>query len=194
MQEKQFFEQKNFALKRLNEALKKGEVDKAILPIIRYVNSLEDFYTTSTCAGRIVLLQDLGSKKEDFHVERWHRKIKFSELKKSLEKLPDKGATRLIQESGILHMVARNSENGTLLLKIALASGFKHSGFQVFKEPRFLVEICSSERIDVPIALNGNLIVDEKYLKYLVKLANEKFLKSQKKLKRLEKELKENVK
>ena len=193
MQKKQFSDQKNFALKRLNEALKKGEVDKEILPIVNYFNSLEDFYTTSTCAGRIVLLQDLGSKKEDFHVERWHRKVKFSELKKSLEKLPDKGTTRLIQESGILHMVARKSEKGILLLKIALVSGFKHSGFQVFKEPRFLVEICGSERIDVPIAMDGKLLVNEQYLKYLTKLANEKFLKSQKKLKRLEKALKDNL-
>ena len=194
-EDKRFSNQKNFALRRLKNAMEKNEVDEGIIPIINYINSLDDFYTTSTCSGRISLLQDVGSKKDNFHIGKWHRKVKFSEIKEKIkEKLPSKGITWFKEESSILHVVAKTFEKGKFLLNLALSSGFKHSGIQGFKEGRFLVEICSSERVDVPIAENGKILVSEKYLKYLTKIANKKFSISQKRLKRFDEILRENLK
>lgn len=187
---RRFSNQKKFALLRLEKALKRGEVDQAILPLIQYINSLDNFYTTSTCSGRIAILQDLGSKKENFHLKKWHREVEFSELKSVIEKLPSKGITWFIQESSIMHIVSKNFEGGVNLLRLALSNGFKHSGFQGLKDGRFIVEICSSERMEVPIASDGNLLVSDEYLKYILNLANKKFLKSQLRLKKFERVLK----
>jgi tRNA wybutosine-synthesizing protein 3 len=187
-----FEHQKKFALKRLSKALEKNEVDMQVISLINYINSLEDFYTTSTCSGRISILQDVGSKKDNFHLGKWHREVKFSEVKKAIENLPKEGVTWFKQESSILHIVSRTLERGKFLLTLGLSSGFKHSGIQGFKDGRFLIEICSSERIDAPIAENGVFLVNEHYLKYITKLANEKFLKSQEKLKNFEKVLRKN--
>lgn len=187
---KRFSNQKKFALLRLEKALKRGEVDQAILPLIQYINSLDNFYTTSTCSGRIALLQDLGSKKENFHLNKWHREVEFSELESAIKELPYTGITWFVQESSIMHIVSRNFDGGVNLLRLALSNGFKHSGFQGLKDGRFIVEICSSERIEAPIALDGNLLVSYEYLRYLLNLANKKFSKSQLRLKKFEKVLK----
>ena len=40
---------------------KKGSVDEPIADLIGYLNSLEDFYTTSSCSGRLCVLQEVGS-------------------------------------------------------------------------------------------------------------------------------------
>ncbi|MEM2918994.1 MAG: hypothetical protein QXY62_05815 [Candidatus Altiarchaeota archaeon] len=191
--DKRFSDQKKFAMSRLEKAINKGEVDHAILSLIKYINSLDDFYTTSTCSGRIALLQDVGSKKENFHLAKWHRNVKFPELKSVIMGLPTKGITWFIQESSIMHIVSRNFDGGANLLRLALSNGFKHSGFQGLKDGRFVVEICSSERMEVPIASNGSLLVSDEYLRYLLNLANKKFSKSQQRLKKFEKVLKRKL-
>lgn len=38
---------------------RKGSVDAAIVPLVDYVNSQDHFYTTSSCAGRLVLFAEV---------------------------------------------------------------------------------------------------------------------------------------
>ena len=40
---------------------RKGSVDEPIAELISYVNSLSDFYTTSSCSGRLVVLQEVNA-------------------------------------------------------------------------------------------------------------------------------------
>lgn len=39
---------------------RKGGVDAAIAPLLDYVNAQECFYSTSSCAGRLVLFAEVG--------------------------------------------------------------------------------------------------------------------------------------
>ena len=39
---------------------RKGSVDEPIADLVDYLNSLEDFYTTSSCSGRLCVLQEVG--------------------------------------------------------------------------------------------------------------------------------------
>jgi len=57
-----FQQQKEDALKSLSEAKGLGEVDCDMLPLIDCVNSLADYYTTSTCTGRTSLFYDPAGK------------------------------------------------------------------------------------------------------------------------------------
>jgi len=66
---------------------KKGSIDKDIIPLIKLVNSNDDYYTTSSCAGRIVLLEMKSRKKNEC---RWiftkHDRVKFNEINSALKK------------------------------------------------------------------------------------------------------------
>lgn len=184
-----FQSQKKIAMKRLQEAKENGEVDSAMLQLLDHVNSLRDFYTTSSCAGRISLFHDLGSKREDDWLGKWHREVEFEEARNVMKELPSQGIVWFLHEPAIIHIVSREFDKAIDLLNIARESGFKKVGIQSCKEERILVEICSTERIDAPVVNDGKILVNEEYLKYLINLANGKFKKGQKKLKRLEKNL-----
>ena len=38
---------------------RKGSVDEPIAELVSYINALEDFYTTSSCSGRLAVLQEV---------------------------------------------------------------------------------------------------------------------------------------
>lgn len=40
---------------------RKGSVDEPIAELVSYVNSLDDFYTTSSCSGRLVVMQEVNA-------------------------------------------------------------------------------------------------------------------------------------
>lgn len=40
---------------------RKGSVDEPIAELVSYVNSLKEFYTTSSCSGRLVVLQEVNA-------------------------------------------------------------------------------------------------------------------------------------
>ena len=40
---------------------RKGNVDEAVAELFCSINSLEDFYTTSSCSGRLVVLQEVNA-------------------------------------------------------------------------------------------------------------------------------------
>ncbi len=195
-----FDSQKKDMLRKFNKALARNEVDEAIIPLVKFINSLDDYYTTSSCSGRISLFHDLGSKKDSKPLSKWHREIEFEEISDPIGEI-----INLIDENGInikqggiiwfkyepmiIHLVARSLEQAIVVLNLALKSGFKRSGIQVLKPGRYMVEICSTERIDTPIINNKKQLVSNEYLKYLVGLANKKFQTGILKLERFEREL-----
>lgn len=180
-------------MKKLEVAEENNEVDQEILPLLNLINSLKDFYTTSSCYGRISLLHDVGSKKDSGWVGKWHREVEFNEILLALEKKPDDGIVWLKYEPAILHVVARDPEGAIKILTAARNTGFKKVGIIAMKKDRNMIEVCSTERMDVPIIQEGTLLVDTGYIKYLVETANKQFKKGNKKLKRLEKGLRETL-
>lgn len=170
--------QKKRALEKFHEAVEKGEADEPIIDFLEKFNEKEYCYTTSSCAGRIIIFQDMGSKKDSDFIAKWHREIEFSDIIPFLGVLEGKkGTIWLRQEPLILHVVAKDLNHAILILDTAIKSGLKHSGIMVFKDQRYLVEINGTERFDVPI-FEEKILVSEEYLKYLVKLADKKFVKS----------------
>jgi len=76
--ESDFLENKKNALQKLDKAKIENKVDIGILPILDIINSLNEYYTTSSCFGRIVLLElpVIGDKKNAKFIGKWHRTIK----------------------------------------------------------------------------------------------------------------------
>jgi len=64
------------------------------------------------------------------------------------------------------------------LLKISSKVGLKHSGIISLKKNKIVVEIIGNEKIETIVSKNGRILVNEEYLKELVKEANKKLLRS----------------
>lgn len=83
--------QDNF-LKRKQDILSKkdkssiGSWDKKILDLCEKINKSEKYYTTSSCAGRVVLIVD-DKRRESVFLKIYHEEINFKELKNDLEKI-----------------------------------------------------------------------------------------------------------
>ncbi len=190
---KRFVNQKRNALERYNQARSRGCVDEEIIPLLEYINSLDDFYTTSSCSGRITLLLDLGSKKESRWLGKWHREITSGEVIDCLHDIPPEGVVWFKYESAILHIAAKTIEKAKEILYITRESGYKRVGVQGLKKERYLVEVCDTERVDCPIAEKGCLLVDERYLRYLTAFSNRRFRNGRDKLSGLASSLRRNL-
>ncbi len=129
IKEKDFTKNKKQTLEKLEIAKKEKLVDKGIIPIIDIINSNENYYTSSSCYGRIVLLElpDLGDKKNAKFLGKWHRKIKPEDVFLALEKSSGKGQLWFLAQSPIIHVYAKNIESADKLVKIAVTCGFKNT-------------------------------------------------------------------
>jgi tRNA wybutosine-synthesizing protein 3 len=190
--ESDFLEHKKNSLRKLQKAKKEKGVDEGIIPVLDLINNLDYYYTSSSCFGRIVLLEIpvIGDKKNAVFLGKWHRKIKANEILKSFEKA-DKGLLWILAQSPIIHIGAKTNIAADKILKTAIACGFKNSGLKSL-DKNIIVEIASTERLDSPVGKDGKLFCDEQYLNLLVEIANNIMYKSSLKLNRFEKELNEH--
>ena len=67
---------------------KAGKIDKDIKKLVDMINSFSNYYTTSSCSGRIILLTipKSGKKNEVKWLFTSHNKINFNDLKLTLKK------------------------------------------------------------------------------------------------------------
>ena len=163
--------------------------DEKIKGLCEKINKRKEFYTTSSCAGRIVLLKQEDKKGENRFVFRTHNKTTFNELKDELDKIREKGQEKGIiyfkQEACILHVACRDLGDAQELLKKAKLSGWKKSGIMNIGE-RIMLEMMSTEAIIFPIMDKGRIIINDEFLRLIVKEANLKLEKSWEKIQKLE--------
>ncbi len=194
LEENRFQQQKKVALERLEKDRKGEKVDKALFSLLKFINSLKGFYSTSSCAGRIALFHDQGSKLKSDFLGKWHHQINVEEVKETLKKSPQNGRIWFKYEPSILHIVTRDFDKSKELLVLALSSGYKRSGIHGCKEERYLIEICDTGKIDVPILEKGKLLISNAYLRYLTTRVNKKFQKDRRRLRDFEQILREKLK
>ncbi|OYT42865.1 MAG: hypothetical protein B6U88_02665 [Candidatus Aenigmarchaeota archaeon ex4484_56] len=173
-----FDKDKEKAMRKLKNALKKGEVDKPIITLLNFINSLKNYYTTSSCSGRVILLNEYGKRKIDHSfIIREHEKV---DIGKFIEKIENFKGERLWlkQEAFIIHIAGRTLKDAIKMLNIGLNAGLKHSGVFVFKDERYILELNGTQHLEVPIAEKGKIFADKEYLIYLLTLANGKLNKN----------------
>lgn len=165
---------------------RKGSVDKRIKSLCEVMNNSADFATSSSCAGRILLLKTFKLKNKLPKAWIWvtHEKTTLKEVKRALEEYNEESPLQFKQESAILHVYCGTLENAETLMNAARESGFKRSGIITTKK-QIVVEVICREHVTVPI-YDKKLLVTEEYLRYLIAEANRKLEKSWKAIKTLE--------
>jgi tRNA wybutosine-synthesizing protein 3 len=181
-----FLNEKKLFLAKPDKSLA-GKADNAILPLIKSINFLENYYTTSSCAGRIVLIKEKGKKQKAAYLFRSHEHAKFEEIKKNLNDAVKKTKETVYfkHEPAILHVACSTMVRAQELVNAARACGWKKSGI-IASQNKIIAEIVSVEILSTPIAVDGKIIINEDYLKILVLETNKKLNITRKKIKNLE--------
>lgn len=148
-----------------------GSWDEKIVKLCNLINKSENYYTTSSCAGRIVLMKDEEKKGEGLFLKVWHEKISFQELKNELEKIDEEDMIKFKTEPPIIHIVCKNLESASKILEDSKHIGFKRSGINAFRK-NIVLELCSTEKLEFPIIQNEKILVGDEFLELIVKKSN----------------------
>jgi tRNA wybutosine-synthesizing protein 3 len=180
-----FNRRKKNQLEKADKSLKQSW-DKPILELCNKINKLDDYYTTSSCSGRILLIIDSKEKRDDLFVFVSHNIITLSELKKAIEAAnKTKKLIYFKQDPCILHVATRTLEHAQKIHDLAKLAGWKRCGIIASKD-RYVVELNATERLEFPIMNNGEVLVDDKFLSLIVSEANKKLKSSWEKIDKLD--------
>ncbi|KAG0149826.1 hypothetical protein CROQUDRAFT_653115 [Cronartium quercuum f. sp. fusiforme G11] len=212
-------------LKDLIDRSTKGSIDEPVLPFLRLFNSHPDWITTSTCSGRLVSylpgsaisngidkpLAVNGKGGGDWLFVS-HSTLSTSQLANPISTIfggRSVNATRFLRsikpdecrmvhltyQPPVLHLMARSVEIAAVVLRAAIAAGFRNSGLTIGQRGKVILAIRSSTGgLDVPIACLSSqnneterfeLVVEEDYLSNLLKIGHELMSKNQSRLTRL---------
>ncbi len=186
MEKQSFIQSKEAVLNRKDKSFI-GGWDEKIIPLCNKINSIENYYTSSSCSGRIILMIDQEKKGEGLFLFTTHKQATFEELKKEMDKILESKTKKDIKfktEAPIVHVVCFSLKDAQKLYDLAKLSGFKKSGIISFGR-KVVLEINSGEKLEFPIIQKGKLLVTEEFLKVAVKNADKKLEKSWEKIDRL---------
>lgn len=148
-----------------------GSWDENIVSLCNLINNSENYYTTSSCAGRIVLMKDKEKKGEGLFLKVWHKKINFKDLKKELDNLDGEGLVKFKTEPPIIHIACVDLESASELLEEAKHIGFKRSGINAVSR-NIILELCSTEKLEFPIVKDGKILVNGEFLELIFEKSN----------------------
>lgn len=170
---------------------RKGGVDAPLVDIIDSINKHPSYYTTSSCSGRISILEEFSAPQNDEEED----KRKKQKLKKKAGDWvfvshepadPDHVANFLFNHSFnngglvvfrfepfILALECSDISAAQSLVASAISCGFRESGITSIGK-RIMVALRCSIRMEVPVADQGHILVSRDYVKFLVNLANGK--------------------
>ncbi len=159
-------EKKMFLAK--HDKSKKGDIDTRVIPILNTINMHADYYTTSSCSGRVYLWTGTGKKNQT----EW-LKVSHDLIEEDFLNTPSsaKGVVWLRVEPFILHVACKDPEAANRLLEKAR---------QIYKKScilsasnKIIIEIRGSELIEMPLFLDGkNVFAGEG--SWLIAVVNEK--------------------
>jgi len=146
-----FEKYRNAALKRIQGAIKNKQIDDDLLFLLQKINVIEDYYTTSSCYGRIVISESTpdNKKKKYKFLGKWHRVVTCQEVISAIN-MHQPNILFLRLEPLILHIGCRTMAAAGRLLKLCKKVGLKRSGIYQTR-PRIMVEIIGVDVLQTPL-------------------------------------------
>ncbi|XP_061694270.1 tRNA wybutosine-synthesizing protein 3 homolog isoform X3 [Syngnathoides biaculeatus] len=133
-----------FKKRRLNkiDLSKKGNVDEDIVHLVDLLNTCEQYFTTSSCSGRITVIDGapescVVQKRNLVLLFVSHKECKFDDVMSAL--VSSCGNAVLKFEPFILHLQCRTLGDAQLMLSAAVQSGFRNSGLILSKAGKIIV-------------------------------------------------------
>ena len=183
-----FQRRKKDTLSKSDRSSKKS-IDNNISFLCNKINSLRNYYTTSSCSGRIILMIDQEKKGEGLFLKNYYDLISLNQLKKDLSEIKNnkKYRNKIVkfkQEPCIIHIVCRNLEDAEKMLDNAQLSSWKRTGI-IATGRRFVVEMSGTEKLEFPIIDKNKILVSDDFLNLIIEKSNNNLKKSWEKIKKL---------
>lgn|SRR3989338_5029477 len=160
-----FENEKKTFLAKLDKS-KKGDIDTRAIPLITTINAKKDFYTTSSCSGRVYLWQGTGKKNET----QW-LSVSHDPIDPSFFQSKEPGLIWLRYEAFIMHVACRDLAKANQLLQIARTIYKKSSILSASN--KIIVELHASQFIEMPLYQNHELLFSGN-LQWLTDIINTK--------------------
>lgn len=168
-----YFNQRKQVLLNKKDRSSIGKWDDKIKSLCDKINKLPQYYTTSSCSGRIIIMTDQEKKAQGLFKFVGHDLIQLEDLLK----IQLKKDLKFKQEPMILHIACEKLEDANHLLKLAQKAGFKKTGIIALNK-RIIIEINGSEKIEFPFSKNNQLLVGQEFLEVIVQKANKNLEKN----------------
>ena len=148
---------------------KKGGIDAKVISLLETINALPDYYTTSSCSGRVYLWKGTGKKSETS----WIR-VSHDLIEENFFETDEKDLVWLRLEGAILHVACKDLEAAHTLLE--KARKFYKKSCILSASAKIIVEIRGSEFMEMPLYKEGKLLFSGD-LKWLKEIINQKLEK-----------------
>src|SRR3989338_3706995 len=168
----------------------KGSWDKHILKLCDKINKKKNYYTTSSCSGRLTIIRNVLRAKRGVVLKSYHDALNYSDFKKDLDEFLKKEKGIVIKfEPPIIHIACKDIHSMKELYETAKNSGWKNIGAISF-ESRYILEAKCSDRLEFPVVCDNKLIVDDKFFQICIKESNIKLKNCWKKINKFEQMIK----
>ncbi|XP_054836449.1 tRNA wybutosine-synthesizing protein 3 homolog [Eublepharis macularius] len=174
---------------------RKGSVDEPIADIVRLLNDHDSFCTTSSCSGRVVVLEQPpvpapAEPTTGFEIQKqnctWlmvtHQICTMEEVLTALRRATDDAIFKF--EPFVLHVQCQELQDAQLLHKVAIEAGFRNSGITVGRKGKIMMAVRSTHCLEVPLSQKGKLMVNEEYVDFVVQVANQKMEENRRRIDR----------
>lgn len=185
------FEQRKKDILEKEDKSSIGEWDAHIVSLCEKINSLDNYYTTSSCSGRIVVIRDLDKKRPGLFEFVSHEIIAplgVFQSTKFRDNFEVKDNLKFKSEPPILHVACREIEDAKSLIEKAQNCGWKRSGI-ISLGKNIIVELLSTEKLEFPIVCEGKILVSDEFLSIVIQKSNENLRKGWQKIDNLAKSL-----
>lgn len=180
---------KNWHVGQFERSVRENQVDLEVMPLCRFINLQDNFFTSSSCSGRTVLLDTDGKKNRSRWTGKWHGEVTGDELFSALKK-PSENTVFFKTEPFIIHIVCKTIEDCKMILKAKENAGIRRGGVFSISEGKNVVEIMGSNKLEFPVKDKGVILVDETHLLFVLDEANSRIRLNSAQLKRFETEVK----
>lgn len=197
------FNQKKRSILEREDLSLKASIDEPIRSTVDLINSSPYYCTTSTCSGRVTIIEKfLGAsgKKQNskFHL-RSHDKIYFNDVNPIVrcfldDQPEDNQCLWLKYEPFIAHILCSSLETAKLIMTVAINSGCRNSGITFTKNDNgYLAAIRSTSSMEIPICCGQEFDPDENFIRFLCEESNRRMSANLERLDKFHKLLRETL-
>uniref|UniRef100_A0A0B7AZI4 tRNA wybutosine-synthesizing protein 3 homolog n=1 Tax=Arion vulgaris TaxID=1028688 RepID=A0A0B7AZI4_9EUPU len=169
-----FVKQKTERLQHVDLS-RKGSVDEALHEVVNLINSLPMYFTTSSCSGRTILVENLEKKVQKKGCK-WlyvsHDPVVETDIENALKELIGEAVLKF--EPMVMHIQCQALDDAQRMHQAAVAAGFRNSGITVGLKGKIMIAVRSTHSLEAPLSDEGKILVSQEYLKYLTVSANGK--------------------
>ncbi len=172
------------AYNRFIQDIEIGYADHDIVDLIECIFQTDSYFTTSSCSGRITLIDALYPwlRDEAYIVFKKHTPIEVKEIESIVYTQDPLNRFWLVSSGPIIHFVANSLESAIMLIKNVRSIGFKHSGIISVDDSGIVVEVISGTWTSFLLKDRQGLVVDPSALPRIVATANAILLEGKKRL------------